>query len=207
MKRSFKIFAVALLAVGICGCGGGESDEADKTDATSLAPAPEPQQQVAESVSIPGTPEDAVSDFLNAMQAGDEKVAESMLTTKAREETKKHGLAVQPPGTPDAKYQVGRVEYPEEGAAYVHCLWSETHEDQSEETYEVVWVLLGEKEGWRIAGIAMQLVEGSDPTFLNFEDPAEMMETVRMVEASARQAEQQPAQTASADNNSEKAVR
>jgi hypothetical protein len=199
MKRSFRIFAVTLLAVGICGCGGGEAEKEE----SASAPRPTTQQEVVESEPIPGKPQDSVTQFLNAMQTGDEKVAEAMLTTKAREETKKHGLAVQPPGTPSAKYQVGRVEYPEQGAAYVHCLWSEKHDDQSEETYEVVWVLLGETEGWRIAGIAMQLVEGADPTFLNFENPVEMMETVRMVEAAG----QQQAQTASAPNNTDTTVR
>lgn len=201
MKHSFKIFAVALLAVGIYGCGGGE---AEKEKGTSSS-APTAQNEVAESetFTIPGDPQESVTAFLNAMQTGDEKVAEAMLTTKAREETKRHGLAVQPPGTPSAKYQVGRVEYPEEGAAYVHCLWAETHEDQSEETYEVVWVLLGEKEGWRIAGIAMQLVEGTEPTFLNFENPEEMMETVRLVEAAG----QQPTQSADAGANSETTIR
>jgi hypothetical protein len=201
MKHSFKIFAVALLAVGICGCGGGDKEKEKETSSS----APTTQNDVAETetFTIPGNPQDSVAAFLNAMQSGDETVAEAMLTTKAREETKRHGLAVQPPGTPSAKYEVGRVEFPEEGAAYVHCLWSETHEDQSEETYEVVWVLLGEKEGWRIAGIAMQLVEGADPTFLNFENPEEMMETVRLVEAAG----QQPTQSANAGATSETSIR
>ncbi len=205
MKRSFWIFAVAILTVGICGCGGGETEKEKPTSSAAPASASPETTAMAPTDVDADNPQKAVNSFLQAMSSGDEKVAEAMLTTKAREETKRHDLAVQPPGTPNAKYQVGRVEYPETGAAYVHCLWTETYEDQSEETYEVVWVLLKETAGWRIAGIAMQLVEGAEPAFLNFENPVEMMETVRMAEAAGQQ--QAESTTAATDGGQATSIR
>jgi len=129
------------------------------------------------------------------MRGGDDKVAESLLTSKAREETARQNMVVQPPGTPNASYQVGRVEYPkdQEGTAYVECTWSEKYADDQQDQYEVVWVLHKEKTGWHIAGMATELDDSGSVVFLNFENPVEMMEKVRQAEQMAAQASAAPA--------------
>src|SRR4029453_15166844 len=52
-------------------------------------------------------------------------------------------------------------------------VWTETYPDGTIK-YDVVWVLRRQAEGWRIAGMAIELVPGQPPAFLNFEDAADM---------------------------------
>jgi len=65
-----------------------------------------------------------------------------------------------------------------------------------EANYEIVWVLRREKEGWRLAGMATELVPGQEPQFLNFEDPDDMIrkrdEAIAAMQGPAAQTAQQP---------------
>jgi len=107
-----------------------------------------------------------------------------LLTTKARAETEKHGVVVQPPGVPNATYRVGRVEHPDNNPniAYVSCLWTEKFEDGSEESCEVVWSLRKEPAGWRVAGMATQGDETEEPLYVDFEDFAAMENAMQSAE-------------------------
>ena len=42
-------------------------------------------------------------------------------------------------------------------------------------SYEIVWALRQQTDGWRIAGMATQVTPAEAPIFLNFEDPDEML--------------------------------
>ncbi len=190
MKKITTWMSVVVLLTGtLVGCGGKTETKEDKgskpttetpattTGATTSAAAP--VQVTAD------TPEQAVNTFLNALQTGNDKAAAALLTTQARAETAKNDMVVQPPGAPNATYNVGRVEHPENNpnAAYVSCLWTEKFEDGQEESYEVVWVLRKEDAGWRVAGMATQLDDAAEPVFLDFEDLAAMENTVQNAES------------------------
>lgn len=187
MKRIAYTFSVIAVALLFAGCGGdSESTSKDASaapDAAATAPA-DSQSSINNQ-----DPTTAVTAFLNAMRSGDNKVAELLLTTKAREETAKQNMVVQPPGTPNASYKIGRVEYPkdQEATAYVECTWTEKYDDGQSDQYEVVWVLHQEKTGWHIAGMATELDNSGSIVFLNFENPAEMMEKVHQAEQMASQ--------------------
>ncbi|MFP6575592.1 MAG: hypothetical protein VB912_10595, partial [Pirellulaceae bacterium] len=112
--------------------------------------------------------------FLQALCQGDADVVTQLLTEKARVETKKHQLAVQRPGTAAAQYQVGKVELVE-GGAYVNSIWSEPSADGDRHRYEIVWVLRSQTDGWRVAGMAARIDPNRELTYLNFEDPQEML--------------------------------
>ena len=120
------------------------------------------------------TPQQIVTQFLQALSQGDADVVTQLLTEKARVETKKHQLAVQPPGTAAAQYQVGKVELVE-GGAYVNSIWSEPATDGNRQRYEIVWVLRSQTDGWRVAGMAARIDPNRELTYLNFEDPQEML--------------------------------
>ena len=81
------------------------------------------------------TPQQIVTQFLQALCQGDADAVTQLLTEKARVETKKHQLAVQPPGTAAAQYQVGKVELVE-GGAYVNSIWSEPATDGNRQRWE-----------------------------------------------------------------------
>jgi hypothetical protein len=121
-------------------------------------------------------PETVVAEFLNAMKTGDEGVAAGLLTTKAREETGKHGMAVQPPGSATSEYEVaaGEISPDDPALAQVGCLWVEKDEQGAEHREQVVWVLRKESHGWRVCGMATQMPTREEPVFFDFEDPAEM---------------------------------
>jgi hypothetical protein len=189
MKQIFWTTVTMIALAGLSGCGGqSDAPQKESTDSGEATTDATPTEDNAAAVPA-REPREAVGDFLMALQQGNDRVAENLLTNKARAETKRHDMVVQPPGSPNASYEVGRVEYPdgEAGAAFVQCTWREKFDDDSVETFEVVWVLRLENQDWRISGMATQLSENTPPVFLNFEDPEDMMKTVSEADEASRQ--------------------
>lgn len=58
--------------------------------------------------------------------------------------------------------------------AHVAVRWTEKYQD-GDVSYDVTWVLRKQPEGWRVAGMAMELIPGNGQEFLNFEDPDDMI--------------------------------
>jgi hypothetical protein len=184
---------ITLVAMGLVGCGSG--NDAQPSAQSPAAGAASPDAIAAEqaasqpvgisaveaakqpSVDVPptATPEQVVQTFLDALKQGDIATKASLLTQKAREETTKENFEINPQSTPNAEYRVEPAQYLADNpnGAHVNSLWTETYSDGKME-YAVVWVLRKQPEGWRIAGMAIELVEGQPPSFLNFEDAADM---------------------------------
>jgi len=178
----------ALLVLAVCGgwtlVGCGDGTTAEKA-AKGQVPATTPADQVASTtplraqpaVRVPADapPDHVVSVFLDALKNGDTATKASLLTTKALEETTKHEFEVNPQSAPNAQYEVHQPEFlpNHPNGAHVTSVWTETYDD-GKVTYDVVWVLRRQSEGWRIAGMAIELIEGQPPAFLNFEDPEDM---------------------------------
>lgn len=145
-------------------------------------------------------PEKVVTEFLNALRTGNDGVTAGLLTEKARLETAKHNLAVQPPGTPTAKYEVGKAELlPDDpNMSQVNCLWTETLDGGKTQTDEIAWLVRKEKGCWRVAGMATRIPGKQDPIFLDFEDPLDMM---RVWEEANREVEANLAKSAPPSTN------
>jgi hypothetical protein len=149
-------------------------------------------------VAADAPPEQVVMVFLNALRGGDSPTTASLLTAKAREELARHELSVDVQSAPGASYQVHPAQLVggDPNGAHVKCNWTEKYEDGSAEPYEIVWVLRRQQEGWRLAGMAMQLLPGEDPQYLNFEDPPDMLrkkdEAMATLQAATAQTAQQP---------------
>jgi hypothetical protein len=223
--KSVYWLAPALLLIGIAGCGKspvaeGETtpsstnpavareshgDATTPTDSDSFVEQPIVNAPAAElPVTADSTPEEVVTEFLNAMKTGNDGVAAGLLTATAREETAKHSLAVRPPGSPTAEYEIseGKLDEEDSTLAQVGCLWTEKDAQGSERTEEVVWVLRKDDEGWRVFGMATEMPTRKDPVFFNFEDPAEMTEIMATLEEEMIAA-QGGAATASTDEGEE----
>jgi hypothetical protein len=144
-----------------------------ETSPSAQTPAPISAQ---EALRPEASPEMVVSAFLDATRRGDDVLASQLLSTKALEETSRHGLAVKPPGTPQMTYTIEKVEYPPNvnGGAYVHSIWTERG-TEGEESFDIVWVLRKQTEGWRIIGMAAQFSDEEQPYFLNFEQPDDLI--------------------------------
>ncbi len=129
------------------------------------------------------TPDGAVIEFLNAVRTGDEATAGALLTDKARTEMEAANMYVQPPGSPNANFAIGQVQMkPEHGGAHVSSTWSDMTPEGETKAYEITWILRQENNGWRVAGMATQLVENMPRLILNFEDPADMRNQVAAAE-------------------------
>jgi len=126
-------------------------------------------------VSSEDGPDEVVRAFLEAARSGEDATATLLLTDRARAETEREGLALDPPGTPSMKYEIGKVEYHDQDphAAYVNSQWIETS-PRTDDRFEVVWVLRRQSQGWRIAGMAAQMEANQPAVFLNFEDPQDV---------------------------------
>ena len=152
---------------------------------------PDSSEGLTVRANVNGTPIEIVSSFLEALRSGDETTAEALLTTMAREETERHDLVVRPPGTPTAKFTIGETEYvdAQQQGAHVHSIWTEGEGSSEAVTYEIVWVLRRQEDGWRVAGMATEIIDGQRPVFLNFEDPIDMLEKWQHAEEIATQHE------------------
>jgi len=122
-------------------------------------------------------PAAAVTEFLAALRAGDDLKAEALLTRKAQQETAQADLAIKPPGSHTARFTVGRVEPVGDNGdgAHVVSTWSDTDPDGQVQTYEIIWILRRESDGWAVAGMATKLFEDALPLVFNFEEPQEML--------------------------------
>ena len=176
MKR-MSLAIIVGLGMLFVGCGKSKTPDAASNGA---APGALPTAAIGSPQAIPNAgpavppnaePGVVVAAFLDAARTANEKVANELLTRKAREETTKADLTINPPGTPSMKYKVEKVEYAQEdpSVAYVNSIWTETLAGM-EDSFEVVWVLRKQSDGWRIAGMAAQTVPGEQPAMFNFED-------------------------------------
>jgi hypothetical protein len=180
------------------GCSGGSPPPPDTSAAAPAASPAVAQEPAPVQVAAEATPDQVVSVFLNALRVGDKATTASLLTAKAREETAKHNIAVDPQSAPNAQYQVHKAEFLADtpSGSHVTSVWNEKYAD-GEVTYNIVWVLRKQTEGWRIAGMALELTPGEQPAFLNFEDPLDMMrkrdEAIAAQQPPAAEVAQQPA--------------
>ena len=194
MKRGLVWAAMVLSCAWLAGCGGGAAPEGEKkASADGQASAGSAGETTVE-ITPESTPDEVVTGLIEAMRSGDKEAKEALLTQKAREETAKHNMPVADNAMPNAEYQVAKPKYLQRNpnGAHVSCVLSETLQDGSTEEYEIVWVLRKEPEiGWRIAGMAVELLPDTEPQFLNFEDPLDMQKKMEAAATVLAQQEQE----------------
>jgi hypothetical protein len=208
--RFFQLSGLVLMGLMFVGCGSKESAPAASIPAPTSAEQAGAAQANASGAKVE-TPDAIVSAFLESLRSGNDAVAAALLTDKARVETQKQGLKVQPPGTPDMTYQIGQTELINPDGAHVGSIWSNKLESGEVESFDVIWVLRREPQGWRIAGMATPPTgPESEALFFNFEDPADLLQTWEEAEgqlaeqeapANGQPAPQQDAPSLPASNN------
>lgn len=182
--RRLLVIGALVCGMGLVGCGGGDkAAESAKADAKGQsqqqgAPANAKAGQPGKPVEVPATakPDQVMAVFLDALKAGDQATTASLLTKKALEETSKRQLSVCPEATPHMQYEISQVGVLADNpnGAHVAVRWTEKYQD-GDVSYDVTWVLRRQPEGWRVAGMAMELIPGQGQEFLNFEDPEDML--------------------------------
>ncbi|EAQ76849.1 hypothetical protein [Blastopirellula marina] len=129
-------------------------------------------------------PKTAVESFLAALRDGNKELTSKLLTQKARDETRKHHLAIDPVGATGAKFEVGETIYitSEKRGAHVESHWFDVDPQGKAVSYEIVWIMRREAGGWRVAGMATELFAGEPPLVLPFENPQEMFQAQKLAE-------------------------
>lgn len=204
MKRFFAMAVVVGLGLGLVGCGGQTTaskepsttaEKAAETAAATETPreeGPASAAHAAAAVDIPADapPDEVVTAFLEARRSGDPNTTSALLTSTARAATAKHKIDVNGDALPDLQFQVAKPKYLKNNpkGAHVSSIWTEILPDGTKASYEVVWVLRKEAAGWRVAGFAAELTPGTEPQFLNFEDPEDMMKKQQEAVVAAEQA-------------------
>lgn len=142
---------------------------------------PELQKPIIDEIPIDFTPEQVVSTFLEALCEGDKVTTSVLLTDRAREETTKQGLAIQPIGSSSAKYEVAKAQYPpgQADGAWVNTVWTETSLDNEQVQFETMWALRRQVNGWRIVGMAARVSPEQPSRFFNFEEPQELVKELQ----------------------------
>ena len=183
----FTAPALALTTLGfplLVGCG----DSAKTTAATAqqAAPTAAPPQTSVTVVSegAETAPAETVAIFLDSLRKGDERAANGVLTSLARQELAKTDYSIQPLGTPAGQYKIGRVGFPyaEKTIALVECTWTEPATESSPaEVMDIVCEVHQDTEGWRIAGIGVTIPGTEQALVLDFENAAALQSTIDAV--------------------------
>jgi hypothetical protein len=190
-----KLFGLLMLlgTFWAVGCGGNGAPESGAKSGPAGASAAVGEPKVVEpsqggAAAVAGNvmpPNEVVALFFDSMRRGDEVQTAGLLTTKAREELAKYELVVQPPGSPTATYQVGRVSFldNDKDSAYVESILNEpTGNGQETKPWEIVWAMRLEGEGWKIAGFAFEISEDQPPMVVDFENGADMKAKIEGVQ-------------------------
>jgi hypothetical protein len=91
-------------------------------------------------------------------------------------------------------YQIGETEFvgDAEDGAHVGSIWTEKQANGRVDSFEVIWVLRKQSEGWRIAGMATPAEGTNEAMFLNFEDPDDLLNKLQATEEDLAGPEMQP---------------
>jgi hypothetical protein len=164
------------------------------------------QAPIAQQLAAPATnetvitpPAEVVAQFLDSLRRGDEVTTAQLLTVQAREEVKKHNLEVAPPGSPTATFQIGETREVEADRALVESIWTEPAvEGQEAIKTGVVFDVRKEQNGWRLAGMVIDMGANSEAIVVDFENMSGLLEPTGQ-QAPAQVATQ--TQTPAATNN------
>lgn len=167
LRTSFGWYVFLLGAV--AGCGSSEV----------VPPVPDASSSAPASAASQGTAAEVVHQFLEAIRRGDDVAAERFLSQKALEETRKHNLAVDPPGSQTAGFEIIETE-PIQGGAHVLTRWTD-EVDGEQFTTEMIWVLRHTPQRWEIVGAIIRPFDDLPPFALDFEDPEDFLAKERLI--------------------------
>lgn len=169
MRATCCMLPLAVVLLGLAGCQDQGQSQPDVPAITEETLALDPAAAEA------STPAEAVTDFLQAVKQGDDDTAARMLTQVAQHKTAELDMAVSPPGSDTARFEIGQVVMDDEDHARVASAWTDIDREGNPRTDQITWLLRRQEEGWRISGMATKIFADNEPVVLNFEDPQDML--------------------------------
>ena len=204
LVRTFSVF-LCLTMMFLVGCGDGEptpsGDDANPTDNPAPADAPAAEDQaivVPEHISV--DPIAVTKAFIAAARQGHKNATFALMTSKAREALEKETDFMRLPVSEKATLTVGEANQRNDETVWVPTILTDFTPEGVCKEYEMVWGLRKQTEGWRIGGVAVEVVPGRPPMILDFENPEEQRQKTEMAIEEKRkyeeaQAAAQPATT------------
>lgn len=183
-RAAIRTLALTALALPFAvGCGGSKAPTTAGADSASSVSEP---NSTAPAATIVAEGEEtaaaqSVAIFLDSLRKGDERAANGVLTAKAREELAKTAYVIQPLGTPEGQYNIGRVGFPyaEQDIALVECTWTEPPMgEEPPATMDIVCEVHKDTEGWRISGIGVSIPGTDQALVLDFENAEALQATI-----------------------------
>lgn len=182
MTKSWQRWIAVVALVSFTGCGGTAPTE-------PKAATPPANQTGAAAGSAPlitgqtvqaQTPaSQVVALFLESLKKGDAVQTRSLLTEAAQAEIDKKGYSIDPLGSSDSKFTIGRTQFSDKDAdaAFVEAEWSEPTDDGKPLTSEVVFTVHQENNSWRISGLLLETGEADNTVIVDFENMPDMAPT------------------------------
>ena len=191
-KQALGLSCVAILiaiVVSAIGCGDGQ-DKEKVTDANPVDPetaqsneletttvavtqgdvatSPAAAVKLPPSETAPGT---ICQLFVRYLSVGNRSMAEQMLTPAALSTTSRAQLQLEPVGGPLAKYEMEdpRFATNKRKLCQIDCRIKDPSGDQTVET-EITWICRLQKDGWRIAGMMVEVTPDQPKDYLSFEN-------------------------------------
>lgn len=178
---------VAALMLSGCQRGTGEGDVSQADPAESSPSAADTQETTtvavttgdvakspASTVQLPPretAPETICQLFVRYLSVGNRSMAEQMLTPAALATTSRAQLQLEPVGGKNAKYVMQSPRYAtnKKKLCQVDCCIKDQMDDQAVET-EITWICRLQKDGWRIAGMMVEVAPEQPKDYLSFEN-------------------------------------
>ncbi|MCH2182599.1 MAG: hypothetical protein MK108_11390 [Mariniblastus sp.] len=148
---------------------------ADEQETTTVAVTPgDVDQSPAATVQLPPretAPETICQLFVRYLSVGNRSMAEQMLTPAALTTTSRAQLQLEPVGGKNAKYEMQSPRYAtnKKKLCQVDCCIKDEMDDQTVET-EITWICRLQKDGWRIAGMMVEVTPDQPKDYLSFEN-------------------------------------
>ncbi len=178
MKR---LACSGLLLLAAVGCGGKDTSTTTAEGQNGATPTAAAQTAVVTN-GASTEPGEIVALFLDSLRRGDEKAANGVLTAQAQASLAKTDYTIDPLGTPDGKYTIGRVGFVDGDTTtgLVECVWSEPNPEAGKPPVEmeIVCEVHKEPQGWRISGMAVKMAGTEDTFVLDFEDPQSLQQAL-----------------------------
>ncbi len=213
VRKSHFCLGTALLTMSLLlGCGGGSdetsepasTDNATESESEANAGTDAPSDITLVQEGATTAPAQVVAVFLDSLRSGDESAANAVLTTKAREEIAKTSFEMQPIGTPQGQFTIGRVGFLNDNntVALVESTWTEPQVANEPQTaIDIVCEVHQEVEGWRIGVIAISIPGTEETLVLDFENAAALEATLEAATGQGAAAASASQQTAGGNTN------
>ena len=179
MTKSWQHWLAVVALVSYAGCSKPSAEPTAAKNAANTAPVAVQSAPLITGAMVQTlTPaSEVVTLFLDSLKKGNAAQTRSLLTTIVQEEIDRRGLTIDPLGSEESSFRIGRTQFSDKDAdaAYVEAEWIEPAEGGQTLSTEVVFTVHLENQAWRISGMAIDTGANSDPVLVDFENMADTL--------------------------------